>query len=161
MGTAIFSLKRGSANTQKQELGACDSSAANPIMLQEAASKPAHAPTAAPQSEGRHCPATQEQGGAGVSKEQEHRRGVPFYHRVTFLMRMTICAYRHKPNLLLKPQSQRALRQSNLAFLVLGSAVYLAEPVQSLSQVSFLVSQSFVYRVCVPFGGQCQVTLIL
>lgn len=97
----------------------------------------------------------------GLARSRSTGRGVPFYHRLTFLMRTTVCAYGHEPRLLLKPKLQRAFRQSNLAFLVLSSAVYLAELVQSLCQVSFLVSQSFGYTICAPFRGQCQVTLIL
>lgn len=97
----------------------------------------------------------------GLARGRSTGRGVLFYHRLTFLMRTAVCAYGHEPKLLLKPKLQRALRQSNLAFLVLSSAVYLAELVQSLCQVPFLVSQSFAYTICAPFRGQCQVTLIL
>lgn len=56
-----------------------------------------------------------------------------------------MCGYKHEPKLLLKPFNQNvklqcALKQSNLIFWVLGSAVYPAELVQYLSQVSLLVS---------------------
>lgn len=44
VGTAIFWLK----SAQRQHLGACDRSAANPTMLHEPAPKPAHTPPAAP-----------------------------------------------------------------------------------------------------------------
>lgn len=83
-------------------------------------------------------------------------RAVPFCPRLTFLMRVTICACGHQPKLLLKPTLQRALRQSNLAFLALCSAVYLAGHVQSLSQVSFSLPQSFAYTVCAPLEGSAR-----
>lgn len=147
VGTAIFWLKRGSVTEVQQIPSCCMNQHQSQLTLPQLLLR-ARASAAQPRRSRK---------GPGLARSRSTGRGVPFYHSLTFLMRTTICAYRHEPKLLLKPKLQRALRQSNLACLVLGSAVYLAELVQSLSQVS----QSFTYTVCASFRGQCQLTLIL